>query len=328
MPPGDTIYIPGQTGPPPKVRDPYADSLIRSLWQEHRSVPQEKRPQFLFPQWEMFLFVLLLALVTAYFYIVRPASARKRKIREMSKDVSSNKTVTEIQYDNWLSKFNPYYNSLQEELKKRFLQRTIEFRLSKEFRFHSMQEEEYIPVLISGAAVQVTFGLKNFLMDYYSVINVIRKEYYIPQNRELYYGHVSRESISISWNHFLQGFEDYTDSANVGLHEMAHAVSFDVFLGQTDHHDHAFKTRLAIFQKKGIPVFRAMRQGSSQLLDDYGATNFDEFWAVCVVTFFEKPEEFSRNMPDLYLSVAELLNQDPLKPGKILDKELAGLANS
>ena len=35
---------------------------------------------------------------------------------------------------------------------------------AKEFRFHSMVEEEYIPVLISGAAVQMTFGLRNYLM--------------------------------------------------------------------------------------------------------------------------------------------------------------------
>lgn len=45
--------------------------------------------------------------------------------------------------------------------------RTIASGLSKEFRYHYLQEEEYIPVVISGAAVQVTFGLKNFLMDYF-----------------------------------------------------------------------------------------------------------------------------------------------------------------
>jgi Mlc titration factor MtfA (ptsG expression regulator) len=108
---------------------------------------------------------------------------------------------------------------------------------------------------------------------------------------------------------------------------MAHAVSFDVFLGQTDHHDHALKKRFSVFQNNEIPIFRAMRQSRNDLLDDYGATNFDEFWAVCVVTFFEKSEEFSRTMPELYLSIAEVLNQDPLKPEKIINKELSGLAN-
>ncbi len=108
---------------------------------------------------------------------------------------------------------------------------------------------------------------------------------------------------------------------------MAHAVSYDVLPGQEDHHDHVFKERLAIFQKKGIPVFRSMREGRSHLLDDNSTTNFDEFWAVCVETFFENREELSRDMPRLYVAMTGLLNQDPPEPGKILNKELAGLAN-
>ena len=276
--------------------------------------------------WISFFLIIVIVIFSSLLRSWINELPRKIKAKRRRKQAGIIEAERGSQCDSWLKKFNPYYNNLSPELRHRFLSRTIEFMLSKEFRYHSMQEEEYIPVLISGAAVQVTFGLKNFLMDYYSVINVVSKEYHIPQDDDLYYGHVSRESISVSWNHFLQGFEDYTDSENVGLHEMAHAVSFDVFLGQTDHNDQAFKKRLAVFQTKGIPVFRAMRQSTSHLLDDYGATNFDEFWAVCVVTFFENTKEFSLTMPDLYWSVAELLNQDPLKYGKVLDKKLAGLA--
>jgi MtfA peptidase len=107
---------------------------------------------------------------------------------------------------------------------------------------------------------------------------------------------------------------------------MAHAVSYNIFLGQQDRDDIAFRQRLQDFEGEGRPVFRAMRQVTSHLPDDYGATNFDEFWAVCVETFFENPAEFSRTMPDLYISIVELLNQDPLKPEKIIDRKLAGLA--
>lgn len=70
-----------------------------------------------------------------------------------------------------------------------------------------------------------------------------------------------------------------------------------------------------------------MRQGTNNLLDDYGAANFDEFWAVCVETFFEKPAEFQQVMPELYESLSGLLNQNPLEPGKIINPGLAGLAN-
>lgn len=240
MPPQDTINIPTIAQPPPVV-----DSVLQQYYVQQTL--DEKSPHYLLPESQMFLIVIIILLALLVYYAYLPGWLEKRKIRnKINEDLSERS----IQYENWLDKYNPYFKSLSPELRSRFLRRTIEFMESKSFQFHSMLPEEYMPVLISGAAVQVTFGLKNFLMDYYSVIHVVSKEYHIPQDEDLYYGHVSRESISISWNHFQEGFENYTDSENVGLHEMAHAVSFDVFLGQTDPQDQALKNRLAIFQKK------------------------------------------------------------------------------
>lgn len=116
-------------------------------------------------------------------------------------------------------------------------------------------EEEYIPVLISGAAVQMTFGLKNYMMDYFPKIHIIRKEYTLHVDKETYYGHVSHNGVYISWTHFLEGYDDYTDSINVGLHEMAHAVSYDLFLGETDLHDVKFKDRLNGYTKEGAKIY-------------------------------------------------------------------------
>lgn len=230
---------------------------------------------------------------------------------------------THIKYHNWLTNYNPYYCTLNMQQQERFLGRTITYMHSKKFIYHFIQEEEMMPVLISGAAVQLTFGLKNYLMDYFSEIHVISKEYHIPHDDDTYYGHVSLQGIHVAWDHFLDGYKDYTDSINVGLHEMAHAVSYDVFLGHEDMHDRKFKERLEEFSREGRPVFRAMRSGDNRLLDDYGATNFDEFWAVCVETFFENPASFKNDMPDLYREISELLNQDPLQSEKILDLSIA-----
>ncbi|GEM_PF-119811 len=291
--------------------------------QEQMRQAEEERQSdtsgFLFPIL-MLIFVVFTVTGNKMESLFRPGPKRRKKLATAKVDEKG------VQYDSWLNRYNPYYKSLPPGHKQRFLERTAEFIQAKEFRFHSMVEEAYIPVLISGAAVQMTFGMKNFLMDYFPVIHIIRKEYTLNVNKETYYGHVSRSGIYISWNSFLEGYEDYGDSVNVGLHEMAHAVSYDVFLGQQDRHDSQFKERLEDFAAEGKPVFRAMRKGVSHLLDDYGATNFDEFWTVCVETFFENPAEFERTMPDLYLSVCDLLNQNPLKPEKIIDPELAGLA--
>ncbi|MCX6318566.1 MAG: zinc-dependent peptidase [Bacteroidetes bacterium] len=336
MPPPDTLLHPYSSAIPLQPDSVFSSRFLDSVLQAIHPLSDPgtqgirrsmlDQPRFIMAEWQMFGVVAIIIFLLFFMALIWPklmARYTNKKIRHI---VQEDLGHYHSQYDDWLCRFNPYYASLSPELKERFLHRTITFLHTKEFRFHSLSYEPYIPLLISGAAVQITFGLKNYLLDFFPVIHVIRKEYVLHMDKETYYGHVSPSGIYIAWNHFLDGYADYADAINVGLHEMAHAVSFDVFLGQCDHHDHAFRSRLEEFSEEGRPVFRAMRSGMSHLLDDYGATNFDEFWAVCVETFFEAPDTFKSQMPDLYLSIAELLNQDPLHAGHILDPELAGLA--
>jgi Mlc titration factor MtfA (ptsG expression regulator) len=45
---------------------------------------------------------------------------------------------------------------------------------------------------------------------------------------------------------------------------------------------------------------------------EYACTNTHEFFAVAVEIFFERPEGFKNEFPDLYNVLVRLLNQDPL----------------
>ncbi len=326
MPPPDSTHIPGVTWPPPPLIDLLIDSLAgMNGFIDPVSVLHDDRPEFLFPEWQMFLFVI--AGPGFSYYLLKPL--RSYTDQHLSTGLSKKANMllehNSVKYHDWLNKFNPYYHSLRSALKEVFLYRVAVFMQSKKFKFHSLPEEEYLPVLISGAAVQLTFGVQKFSMDFFQVIHVIPKEYNLLIDYETCNGHVSKSGIYIAWNHFLEGYNNYTDSINVGLHEMAHAVSFDVFLGEQDDHDFQYRKRLEMFVETGRPVFRAMRQGSSHLLDEYGATNFDEFRAVCIETFFENTAAFKKNEPILYQAVCNLLNQDPLTDKKIIDPALAGL---
>ena len=51
--------------------------------------------------------------------------------------------------------------------------------------------------------------------------------------------------------------------------------------------------------------------GHASLIDPYGATNHQEFFAEAVVTFFEKPQEMRRDEEALYAQLAELFALDP-----------------
>ena len=47
------------------------------------------------------------------------------------------------------------------------------------------------------------------------------------------------------------------------------------------------------------------------VLDDYGATNPAEFFALATETFFEKPKAFKRKHPELYEQLRNFYRQDP-----------------
>jgi Mlc titration factor MtfA (ptsG expression regulator) len=220
-------------------------------------------------------------------------------------------------YDDILCNNNPYYKSLGTENRDRFIKRTIFFMQTKEFKYIGIEEEEKIPLLISAAAIQLTFGLDNYLLDYFKTIYVMKDNYRYGLSAAPFEGHVSDDGIYLSWDNFIREYSDYTDGENVGLHEMAHALTYVNFTVQ-DGVDGSFRKKFYEFSPIARPIFSRMQQGESTILDKYAATSYEEFWAVCIETFFERPFPFREKMPDLYFALCRLLNQDPSTTGKIL----------
>lgn len=318
-PPPDTVYIHGKNGAPPSTGDARIDSIIQAHWNTGQVVSKADDVPFDGP---VVFLVFVVGFLMAYFSnLLRmlPDYIRKKQALAKVKKLVKEKGM---EVDQLLTDCNPYYRSLPVELKQRFLERTLHFAESKNFRYHAIEEKGYIPYLISGSAVQLTFGLQNYLMDYFDTIHVMKGEYVLNLDNETYLGHVSRNGIHISWKHFLAGYYDYSDSINLGLHEMAHALQFDAYLGFENKYDRHFKERLNEFAEEGRPVFRAMRAGEVHLFDHGSVPNFDEFWAVSVENFFENTALFKEKLPALYTELSELLNQDPLLDYKIIDPDL------
>lgn len=221
------------------------------------------------------------------------------------------------EFDHILSQYNLYYKSLTQAGKDRFLYRVLLFMEYKEFRYIDIEPEERMPLLISAAAVQLTFGLDHFLLDYFKDIYILKEHYRFGLYNVPFEGHVSEEGIYLSWSNFIREFMDYSDGQNVGLHEMAHAlvyVNFTVGEGRDD----AFHDKFKNFSVIARPVFQRMQAGDRTVLDPYAATNYQEFWAVCIETFFERSVVFKTDLPELYHGLCSLLNQDPLIPSKTL----------
>ncbi|NNF94975.1 MAG: zinc-dependent peptidase [Altererythrobacter sp.] len=124
----------------------------------------------------------------------------------------------------------------------------------------------------------------------------------------------ARGPVVLSWDDALRGGLNADDGHNVVIHEFAHQL--DGLTGHTN----------------GIPILRKgqayhgwetamldafhdhvarIESGHPTLIDPYGATNHQEFFAEAIVSFFEKPRAIRSEEPALYAQLAELLALDP-----------------
>ena len=303
--PQDTLYIISNQG----------DTTYKVLTTEKLVIDSRKKPEPIDPTWPTVFVALLFVVVFSFRGATRYINSEtaRRKEKKLSEDMYR-------QYDLLLMSGNPYYRKLPAELKRRFLQRTYAFMLSKDFHYVELLKEDRIPFLISAVAVQITFGLDNYLLNYFKDIYVMRTNYHFGLSNIPYEGHVNCQGIYLSWNNFEQAFNDYADGNNVGLHEMAHALTYVNFTAKHGV-DNYFSKRFKEFSKTGRRIFNEMQAGATNMLGTYAATNYHEFWAVCIENFFERSQLLKNELPELYLELTTLLKQDPLSDNLLIVKE-------
>ena len=102
---------------------------------------------------------------------------------------------------------------------------------------------------------------------------------------------------------------------NVVVHEFAHVL--DALNGRTNGFppvggaETAARWSTAFSAAYADHVARVER-GAEAFLDDYGAEDEVEFFAVAVETFFTWPENVAEGYPDVYAALREFFRQDPL----------------
>lgn len=213
---------------------------------------------------------------------------------------------------NWLAENNAYYRQLNPACQQVFLARSMEFLRYKKFIYKDLEPNVGIPLLISSAAIQISFGLQDFRLDYFDTIIVSGTPYHVHWHKKAFLGHVNSAGIHLSWDHFLHGYQHYGDGHNLGLHEMAHALTYGALLGKTKMEE-GFREKFKKYAEVAYPIMRRMRSGEPGFLDAYAATSFHEFWAVSLETFFEQAQAFNDKEPELYQALCVLLNQNPLQ---------------
>jgi len=124
----------------------------------------------------------------------------------------------------------------------------------------------------------------------------------------------STGSLILAWDSVERGLENRHDGHNVVMHEFAHQLDqSDVADGVPElaTSDQARRWAAAF-----APAYRrlldAVEDGRDSVLDEYGATNPAEFFAVATETFFEKPRQLLEDEPELYEQLKKYYRLDPV----------------
>jgi Mlc titration factor MtfA (ptsG expression regulator) len=215
----------------------------------------------------------------------------------------------ETQVINVLKKRFAYFNTLGMAEQKRFLVRHKKFMRSKIFKIHTYNGFKEMPILISATAIQLSFGLDEFMLPFYQYIHIFPQEFLgMHPTMRFLEGNVSGNSINISWKHYLEGNENPHNGQNLGLHEMAHAYYAQNFTFDGEK-DSCLINGFSSYNICGNKIFEAEKIQSGNLFSDYALKNFQEFWAESVEIFFERPSEMKEQYLNLYESISTLLNQ-------------------
>ena len=320
-----SIYLnPGQL---PSDIDPMfssADSAVSQAFQvmeKTENVPPIQKQYSPDPQFILF-FVLIFAFIiyklwkrsevdetySETIYPNRPKSKAKPLLTYYGDELNfSDQQLTAI-----LTQRFPYYNRLSESQQEIFLHRLQNFMAEKTFRIHDEKAFKEMPVLICAAAIQLTFGLKKYLLPHFKYIHIHPQEFLRVQPILCFLeGNVSGHSINLSWKHFLEGYATPNDGQNVGLHELAHALYYQTFV-VGENVDAAFRDQYDSFNVDGNKAYDTERTVEGGLYSEYAEKNFQEFWAESAELFFEKPVELRAHYPQLYQTMRSLLNQDPV----------------
>lgn len=225
-----------------------------------------------------------------------------------------------------------YYASLEKSLQLLFLKRLQLFMRRKIFIIKDDEAVKEMPVLVSAAAVALTFGLKDFRLQFYRYIRIYPEEYVAEDSLKVLAGNVQQNVITIAWNHLIKGYNDFTDGVNVGLHEMSHALYIQKIIIEKGYAN-AFLKNYNYLVCECKEAYDLEIENAKNLFSDYATKDLQEFWAESVELFFEKPSELKAHYPDLYEALKILLNQNPInkinpilknhlpfdkKPGKII----------
>ena len=121
-------------------------------------------------------------------------------------------------------------------------------------------------------------------------------------------------NVILTWDSVLAGARDIHDGHNVVLHEFAHQLDEEGGAANGAPHLELKSQYIAwarVLSAEFLQLNRDVHNGHKTVMDEYGATNPAEFFAVATETFFEKPIQLRKKHLALYDELKLFYQQDP-----------------
>lgn len=209
----------------------------------------------------------------------------------------------------------PYYQRLNQKHKDEFVKKLELVLTGKSFVGRSGLKvvTPEMKLLIGATIVMVTFGWNDLSLPHFSKILIYPDTYYSTISKQYHRGEVNPKHgiIVMSWSCFLNGMGNENDGINLGIHEVAHALKLENQIFYNGESEFFNPEVYDSFQKLSNTEIGKIKAGNLTVFRSSAGLDDDEFFAVALETFFEKPHEFFEYNPVLYGTLVRLMRQDP-----------------
>jgi Mlc titration factor MtfA (ptsG expression regulator) len=203
-----------------------------------------------------------------------------------------------------LDRFILFYRRLLPDEQTRFRQRVALFMIAKDFKPMAMEDvPEDAKALIAINAVQLTFGMEDYLMNDYENFVLYPHPFPSPQYpKHIHHSETFHEDkvILYSLELLLPGTLQPHQYYNIGMHELA-----GVFIN-------SFPTRtLPDIREEHWPTIEQIAGTSRQRITEHIGLPHVNVQQVAIVCFFNFTDKFLRLWPEMYEKLSTYFNVDP-----------------
>jgi MtfA peptidase len=271
----------------------------------------------------MLVFIVLAIVIVLSFpaYLIIRWSLRNRRLRQL------NVMPFPSEWESILEKNVSLYRYLPDALREQLQSDIKVFIGEKHFEgLGGLEITDEIKVTIAAEASILLLNRKN--TDYPRLSSIlVYPAAYVANQKTVIDGGVYIEgrsvrlgeswkhgSVILSWDNVKQGGMNAHDGHNVVLHEFAHQL--DQEDGAADgapilERRSSYVTWAYILNREFERLRSHVEHHQKSVMDEYGATNPAEFFAVATETFFEKPLQLKKKAPDLYGELKSFYKVDP-----------------